>query len=91
MAQVKIVAVDKRIVTLDVAWEDGLSMAGVVVPDVPVEDFATAQAYLLNYVSGLYTQARAEADRMAYENPTPDPRVLAAVGHTFDEQGNVLS
>jgi hypothetical protein len=91
MAQIKITAVDKRTVTLDIAWDDGLTKTGAVANDVPVESFEAAQAYLFNYVTGLYNEVKAEADALAYANPTIAPEVLAAVGHTFDDQGNVIS
>ena len=91
MAQIKIVAVNKRQVTVDVTWDDGLSKAGVVINNVPVDDFAAAQAYLFAHVSGIYHQERAAADAILHANPTPDPMVLAAVGHVFDDAGNILS
>lgn len=88
---VKINAINARVVNLNVAWEDGLIKNGLLVPDVPVEDFAKAQEYLFSYVSGIYQQERATADALAKANPTPDPMVTAAIGHTFDDQGNILS
>ena len=91
MAQIKIVSINKRAVTINVTWEDGLAKAGLVVPDVPVEDFAASQAYLFSFVTGIYQQERATASAIAYANPTPDPTVLAAIGHTFDDAGNILS
>lgn len=91
MARTTIKSITRREVTVDVEWDDGLVATDMVVPDVPVEDFAAAQAYLLTYVTGKYTEYRAAADRAAYENPTPDPMVLAAIGHTFDNDGNVVA
>ena len=91
MAQIKIVAISKRLVTVDVLWDDGLTKTGIQVPDVPVESFPEAQAYLFNYITGIYAQVKAEVDAAAYANPTPDPMALAAVGHTFDNEGNILS
>ena len=91
MAQIKITGVNKRVVTVDVTWEDGLAKMGLIIPDVPVEDFAAAQTYLFSYVSGIYHQERAAADAIIYANPTPDPMVVAAIGHTFDDAGNILS
>jgi hypothetical protein len=91
MAQIQIVAVNKRQVTVDVTWDDGLSKAGVVINNVPVEDMAAAQDYLFAHITGIYQQERAAADAILYANPTPDPMVLAAVGHTFDDAGNILS
>jgi hypothetical protein len=91
MATVKILSVVKRVVTVDATWEDGLVKSGLVIPGVPVEDFAQAQAYLFQAVSNAYVGERAAADAILYANPTPDPMVLAAVGHTFDDAGNILS
>lgn len=91
MAYTKIKSIVRREVTVDVLWDDGLTATDMVVPDVPVENFDSAKGYLLAYVSGKYAEYRAAADRVAYENPTPDPMVLAAIGHTFDNDGNVVA
>jgi hypothetical protein len=91
MAQIKIIAVNKRAVTVNASWDDGLVKNGLVINDVPVESMADAQAFLFAYITGIYQQERAVADAILYANPTPDPMVLAAVGHTFDDAGNILS
>jgi len=91
MAEMKVIRVDKRTVTVDVLWDDGLQKKGIVVSDVPVESFEEARSMLNNYISGVYQTVKAEAEREAYNNPQIDPRVLAAVGHTFDNDGNLVS
>ena len=91
MAKIKVVSVVKRTVTIDVVWDDGLSKKGLIVDDVPVEDFQLSRQKLFDYVTWIYGQVKAEADALAYNNPTIAPEVLAAVGHTFDDQGNVVS
>ena len=90
MAQVTIKSVVKRVVTLDVTWSDGLSATDVEVTDVPVEDFAAAQAYLFAAVSGIYNTKVAEKAAADYANPTPAPEVLAAVGQTFNDDGSLV-
>ena len=91
MAQIKIVSVTKRQVKVDVTWESGLSKAGLLVDGVPVESFSAARQFLTDYISGIYEQVKKEKAATDYANPTPDPQVLAAVGHTFDDLGNLVS
>lgn len=85
MATITIKNVDKRNVTIDVTWNDGLKKLDEVVSNCPVEDFTRTAEHLYAHVTGIYQMVRAEADRLAYENPTPDPQVLAAVGKTFGD------
>lgn len=91
MAKMTVIRVEKRTVTVDVLWDDGLQKKGIIVSDVPVESFEDARAMLNNYISGVYQTLKAEAEREAYNNPQIDPRVMSAVGHTFDNDGNVVS
>lgn len=91
MAQMKVVSVNKRTVVVDVKWADGLEKKGIVVPDVPVESFDAARAMLSVYIGGVYSTMKADAEREAYNNPQIDARVLQAVGHTFDNDGNLVS
>jgi len=91
MAKLKILAVEGRAVTVDVTWDDDLFAHGVIVNDVPVESFEEARQYLTAYISGLYASARAEEDAAIRARLTPDPMIIAAIGHTFDNEGNILS
>lgn len=91
MAKITILSVDKRLVTVNVLWDNGLKKDDLKIPDVPVEDFSAAQAYLFNYITLVYDEvvkADEEAKRL---NPVIDPAILAAVGHTFDNDGNLIS
>lgn len=88
MATLKINSVSKRVINIDVTWDDGLAKAGLEVPDCPVEDFTQTYGYLHAYITGIYQQVKAEAD--AAKGPTIDPQILAAVGHTFDDTGAVI-
>lgn len=82
-----------RNVDVSVTWdnEGDPILANFTVPNVRVESFAEAVEDMTKYVTAMYEGERNK--RLAYlaANPTPDPQVLAAVGHTFDDQGNVLS
>lgn len=87
----KVVSINGRTIVVDVEWDDGLSKKGLAVPESPVESFNACYTHLTNYVSGVYAQLRAEADAIAHANPTPDPLCLAAIGKTFDNDGNVVA
>lgn len=89
--KIKIVSVIKRKVVVDMEWDDGLTKNGIEINDVPVESFEAARIYLTEYVKGLYKQARDEADAVLRANPVPDPLVMAAVGHVFDDAGQMVS
>jgi len=91
MAQITVKDVDKRFVTVDIKWDDGLELKNYTISNVPVESMAAAQAYLFEHISGIYSAERAKADAEIYANPTVDPMVLQAVGLTFDNDGNVVS
>jgi hypothetical protein len=87
----KVVSVTGRTIVVDMTWDDGLVKNGIPVHNAPVESFDQCYQFLTSYLSGIYEQVRAAADAYALANPTPDPRVLSAVGHTFDNTGAVVS
>jgi hypothetical protein len=91
MATIKINSRNKRVLNVDVTWSDGLVKSGLIIPDCPVEDFASTQSYMFSYITGIYQQERALADAAIKANPTPDPMVTAAIGHTFDDLGNIIA
>lgn len=90
MAKIKIVSIAKRVVTVNVVWDDGLTRT-LDIPNVPVEDFDQSHAMMTEYIASQYEAALKEKQQQAYNNPTPDPRVTAAIGHTFDNDGNVVA
>ncbi len=53
--------------------------------------FEEAQKYLFDHISGIYVAERAAADAIIYANPTIDPKVLAAIGKTFDDTGAIIT
>lgn len=91
MAQITVVSINKRRFVVNVTWSDGLARSGIEINDVPVEDFEQAHAYLTNHIIGIYAQVRAEADAEARANPVAHPAVLATIGKTFNELGQLVS
>ena len=76
MANITIKNVNKRFVTVDIRWDDGLELKNYTISNVPVESMADAQKYLFEHISGIYAAERAKADAEIYANPVIDPMVL---------------
>lgn len=91
MAKITILSVDKRLVTVNVLWDNGLKKDDLKIPDVPVEDFSAAKDYLFQYITLVYDEVVKAEEEIKRLNPVIDPMVIAAVGHTFDNDGNLIS
>ena len=90
MALIKITGINKRDVSVTVTWDD-VGTRNYTIPGVPVEDFPQAHAMMSAWISSQYDAVVQELARQAYNNPTPDPRCVQAIGHTFDNNGNLVS
>ena len=91
MAQTKILAVNGRTVKVEVTWEIGWKRT-FDIPNCPTQDgFAACIPTVKAYVEGMYAGVAAEelAKIEAARQPAAD--CLAAIGHTFAEDGTLIS
>lgn len=90
MANIKIIAIDKRDITIEVTWANGWERT-FVAHNCPVESLDACKEYLNTYISSLYAGVEREEAEKAYANPVIPADVLAAIGHTFDDTGAIIS
>lgn len=91
MAQTKILAISGRNVKVEVTWENGWKRT-FDIPNCPTPDgFAACLPVVTAYIEGMYAGVAAEelAKEEAARQPAAD--CLAAVGHTFAEDGSLIS
>lgn len=90
MATIKVISVVKRTVTVEVTWANGWKRT-ISLNNLPVESMADTMIALNEQITNWYNETDQEKKRLEYENPVIDPQILAAVSHTFDDLGNILS
>ena len=91
MAQTKVLGINGRTVKVEITWANGWKRT-FDVPNCPTPDGVEACLPVITaYAEAMYSGVAAEEAIKEEAARQPRADVLASVGHTFDEFGNVLS
>lgn len=91
MATLKVLSVNGRNVRVEVTWEAGWKRT-FDVPNCPTPDgFAACLPVVQSYVAAMYEGVAQEEAVKAEALRQPAADCLAAIGHTFAEDGTLIS